>query len=202
MKENAVIEESDNFYNEAVRFYKSGEILSKSEERIGEEIDLFCPIVYLYRHSVELLFKALIIKSLGKRGEENWLGVKLQPCNKKIANIHSILDLFNAVKILDVEISKWTSDEENIVSLIIQIDKYDETSTFFRYPYDKNGNLNRRNMTESVEDLMVGMPCSFGNFIYHEGLEKFSCLHREQELEYLEEDLPYLIERLSDIYLK
>lgn len=202
MKEITVIEESDNFYNEAMRFYRSGEVVSESEERIEEEVDLFSPIIYLYRHSVELLFKALIIKFLKERGEDNWLEIKLQPCNKKIVNMHSVLELFNVAKVLNDEIESLTGIEDNFVSLIDQIDEYDASSTFFRYPYDKKGNVNKRNLTENVEDLMVGIPCSLANFMYHEGLEKFSCLHREKNLDCLEEDLPYLIKLLSDIYLK
>lgn len=202
MKELVIIEENDFFYNEAIRFYESGVIVAQSVDRINEEIDLFSPIIYLYRHSIELMLKALIINYLVESGESNWTELKLQPHNKKISRIHSILELFDIAKLLNGDFTIWAEENDDINSLVEELDKYDVSSTFFRYPYDKKGNLNKRNMTESLDDLMVGMPCSLANFIYHEGLEKFSCLHREQELDYLEESLPYLIKRLSDIYLK
>lgn len=83
MKELIITEESDCFYSEAMRFYKSGIIVIESKDRIVEEIDLFRPIIYLYRQAVELLLKAFIIKRLKERGECNWEGLKLQPHNKK-----------------------------------------------------------------------------------------------------------------------
>lgn len=202
MEEINASEDSDQFYNEAVRFYKSGNIVSNSHERLSEDTDLFSPVIFLYRHALELILKALIIKVLKSEEHDNWIKVKTKPHNRTISTMHSIKALYETWALLDSSRILAAIIEQDFLDLIERIDDIDFVSTFFRYPYDKNGHLNRKNLTEDVRDLMTGMPCSLGNFMYHEGLERFSCLHREQELDYLEEDIPLLIQLLSNAYTK
>ena len=65
------------FFEEAMSFYKSAQIVQESDYRVHyEEIDLFGPVIYLYRHAAELLFKSLIIRSLCDRNISDRQGVK------------------------------------------------------------------------------------------------------------------------------
>ena len=57
------------FFKEAISFYKSAQLVQESDFRIrDDETDLFGPVVYLFRHAAELLFKALIIRKLFDSG--------------------------------------------------------------------------------------------------------------------------------------
>jgi len=66
------IEINDAYFDEAMSFYKCGLILQDSAERIEDSTDLFSSNVYLFRHSVELILKALIIKNLNTQENVNW----------------------------------------------------------------------------------------------------------------------------------
>ena len=190
------------FYEEAISFYKCGKIVQESDFRIQyDEIDLFGPVIYLYRHAAELLFKALIIRALFKSGQSNWQTIKLKSNGRKLSSTHSIYELYLAWQELggEKEVSK---DAFDLLECYIEnINKYDEDSTFFRYPIDKEGNRNRKAMTEKLdEELLNSLPCHLGAFVYAKGIENFSCLHREQFMEDLEFDMVDLIKLLIKIY--
>jgi len=107
-----------------------------------------CPIVFLYRHSIELYLKAICL-----------CGYKLfQLLNKKLLLHGNDLEqekLFNNHKLVPlIEVVKQISDElkcvwdlednfnyfksyENFKSVISEIDEIDSGSFAFRYPYDK-----------------------------------------------------------------
>ena len=190
------------FYEEGLSYYKSGVILQNSPDRIQEEDLLFSPIVYLLRHALELLFKALIVKDVVTKNKGSWNTMKFPPENRRLNTIHSIKTLYETWKLMCNNVTN--NDEEGIdeiENIVEQLDSYDFSSTFFRYPYSKEGEVNRKRLTEEVdEDILTSVPCSLGAFIYHEGPEKFACLHREQMMDCLEEDLVNVIEYLIAYY--
>lgn len=190
------------FYTEAMSFYQCGQIVQKSDYRVQyDDIDLFGPLIYLYRHAAELLFKALIIKKLFIAGKPDWQAVKLKSNNRKLSATHSIYELYVAWKELGGD-SQLDEEKLNLLEYYIEnINKYDEDSTFFRYPIDKSGNRNRKAMTEQLdEELLNSLPCYLGAFVYAKGPENFACLHREQFMENLEFDLVDLINLLIELY--
>lgn len=194
--------EYDAFFDEAMSFYKCGQIVQESDSRIqNDEIDLFGPVVYLYRHAAELLFKALIIKMLFESGQEKWQTIKLKSNNRKLTSTHSIYELYIAWKELGGEKGLNQETLELLEYYIENINKYDEDSTFFRYPIDKEGNRNRKAMTEKLdEELLNSLPCHLGAFVYAKGAENFACLHREQFMEDLEYDMVDLVKLLINTY--
>lgn len=54
----------DEFYSEALSFFNCARIVQESPDRISDSQMLSSPIIYLFRHSAELLLKALIIREL------------------------------------------------------------------------------------------------------------------------------------------
>ncbi|MBQ2290337.1 MAG: hypothetical protein II249_06680 [Bacteroidaceae bacterium] len=190
------------FYDEAISFYQCGQIVQESDYRVQyDEIDLFGPLIYLYRHAAELLFKALIIKLLFIAGKTDWQAVKLKSNNRKLSATHSIYELYVAWKELSGD-SQLGEEKLDLLEYYIEnINKYDEDSTFFRYPVDKAGNRNKKAMTEQLdEELLSSLPCHLGAFVYAKGPENFACLHREQFMENLEFDLVDLINLLIELY--
>ena len=194
---------SDAFFAEGVSYYRSGQIIQNSDERIGDEDFLFSPITYLFRHSVELLLKALILKIICNENPDTWFSIKFPPSNRKISSIHSVETLYEICKSKKLFNSQESEldfefDMEQIIS---RLNSLDFSSTFFRYPYDKEGKRNKKRLTEEIdEDLLSSMPCCLGAFVYHKGIENFACLHREQLMDTLEEDLSVLIEYLMNCY--
>ena len=96
------------FFEEAMSFYKSAQIVQESDFRVMyDETDLFGPIIYLFRHAAELLFKALIIRKLSETGVSDWQSVKLEANNRKLSSTHSLHELYIAWRGLGVEKGFW-----------------------------------------------------------------------------------------------
>lgn len=190
------------FFEEAMSFYKSAQIVQESNFRIKyDETDLFGPVVYLFRHAAELLFKALIIRELFKSGISDWQSVKIKSNKRRLSSIHSLFELYVAWRDFGGEVSLTQNEIELLEKYVTEINRFDEDSTFFRYPMNKKGNRNRKAMTEELdEELLNSLPCCLGAFVYAKGSENFACLHREQFMESLEFDMDGLMGLLINIY--
>ena len=191
------------FYDEAQNYYCSAIILSKTDEVVDEKYDLFGPIVYLLRHAIELMLKHLIVKELYEQNVTEWHECKLSPYNRRITSMHSLRVLYETYieqirKLGKVDVK----DLDEVECFIEEFDNIDFDSTFFRYPYDKNGVKNAKALTEDVSDMMMHMPCSLGGFIYHEGVENFSCLHREGMIDNFVIELKLVYEKLQGLSLE
>lgn len=183
-------------------FYKSAQIVQESNYRIKyDETDLFGPVVYLFRHAAELLFKALIIRNLFESGISDWQSVKLKLNKRRLSSTHSLFELYVAWKDFGGEVGLTQNEIELLEEYVTEINRFDEDSTFFRYPINKKGNRNRRAMTEELdEELLNSLPCHLGAFVYAKGPKNFACLHREQFMESLEFDMDGLMTLLIKIY--
>lgn len=192
------------FFDEGLSFYKGAQIVQESSFRVeNDEIDLFGPIVYLFRHSAELLFKSLIIKKLSISGIMDWQSVKLSSNKRKLSSMHSLYELFLAWTDYNGEAWLTQSEIELVEMYVTNITRFDEDSTFFRYPINKAGNRNRKAMTEGLDvEMLSSLPCSLGAFVGAMGPENISCLHREQFMDSLEFDMDNLIKLLIEIYNK
>lgn len=105
------------------------------------------PIIYLYRHTVELLLKSLIIRDAIDQGITNWNTYSFPPNMRSISSMHSIKDLYETWKnLLSYKfISPIEKEDVNkLLKIINRIEKCDHSSTFFRYPYDKKSNRNNK----------------------------------------------------------
>ena len=140
--------DSEKFFEEAMSFWKSGRIIQHSPARVKDEQFLSAPIVYLYRHAVELLLKALIIRDGKALYSEEITTVLLPPHNKPISSLHSLLSLYEdwneiTTSLLITPADK--KDRQELSRIIRRIEKCDKSSTFFRYPYDRHGTEKRNN---------------------------------------------------------
>ena len=77
---------------------------------------------------------------LFESGQEKWQTIKLKSNNRKLTSTHSIYELYIAWKELGGEKGLNQETLELLEYYIENINKYDEDSTFFRYPIDKEGN--------------------------------------------------------------
>lgn len=96
-----------------------------------------CPVVFLYRHSLELYLKEILIcgqKLLHHQGKPT------QSLEDILKSNHNLSKLCDAIKALHSQIAwEWDSELERDMERIKEFDKLDPQSSSFRYPNLKNG---------------------------------------------------------------
>lgn len=114
----------------------------KLKVQIGYSDADICPIVFLYRHALELFIKDMLITEEKLLGLEN----KVLPIKKeKIFSTHTLSKLVPSLKIIFKEVGwEWDFEVNEIKSFkdfkifVESIDKIDPRSNAFRYPIDSN----------------------------------------------------------------
>lgn len=124
-------------YTEGYRL--AGDILSKHVRRTKRNQDiLIYPIVFLYRHHLELRLKRIIRDGCALYGE------KLAGFNERILEQHDLEKLWGVSKdILTLHYDRDVKEDPEallrIEECIMQFNKVDPRSFSFRYATDKNG---------------------------------------------------------------
>jgi hypothetical protein len=151
------------FYNEG---YKTAarELSTDYEKRdTRESSTLIFPIIFLYRHYIELTLKDLIKEIDSKLNFQR---------NDKILDKHTLLPLWKEAinqyekYILENNVLVFTSPIKEERSIVEQFDKIDSGSFSFRYPTDKKGNdcLKEFNYGNSNNFISVDNYISVNNF--------------------------------------
>ena len=196
--------QNDKYYTDAIAFHNAGTIIQKSESRFQDSQLLSAPIIYLFRHSAELLIKGLIIRSATNLYEGDVNTVYFPPHKRKLTQMHSLKALLETYMYLGSEmlIPTLTDVEYNdLLTLVERIDACDPVSTFFRYPYNKNGLENSREfVTPITEELLSEVPCCIGAAIDHYGSENYLCWHGDSAVAWLEYELDELVSMLVQLY--
>ena len=138
------------------RYKEAGDRLVNSvADRSGTADTLFFPIVFLYRHYIELRLKSLLHD-----------GHRLLDREYVQESEHRLSRLWPEVRAILVELWPAGSEEDlaAIDSLITQFEKIDPRSTTFRYPKDLDGRnsldievprVNLRNLMEVVGAMSI-----------------------------------------------
>jgi len=96
-----------------------------------------CPVVFLYRLSLELWLKAILIsgsKILELQGEES------ETTEVILKKGHDLTKLLQAFKLLCIKLSwKWDAEHKALAAMIGQFHQVDRGSFCFRYPVDLSG---------------------------------------------------------------
>jgi hypothetical protein len=125
--------QSDMSHGYIYGYKKAADILSKRISTDHSEVDyLVYPIIFLYRHHIELLLKNLLK-----------LNIQLHNSEETVPTNHNIKDLWPRVKGYYRKINKRKNESKinyinNIINELCQIDP---ESMSFRYNEDKKGNL-------------------------------------------------------------
>ncbi|MEW5682528.1 MAG: hypothetical protein AB1780_09090 [Pseudomonadota bacterium] len=139
-----------------VGYKEAGDSLVNSvADRSGTADSLIFPIVFLYRHYIELRLKSLLHD-----------GNRLLDLEHKQKSEHQLSKLWPKVR--DILVELWPDgSKDGLVafdSLINQFEKVDPRSTTFRYPKDFDGNnslqmdsprVNLRNLKEVVGAMAI-----------------------------------------------
>jgi hypothetical protein len=147
-------------------YFRSAELLSDHVISTGFEMDLLIyPIVFNYRHGIELYLKGFL--------------VKIRTINN--GSVNNFFDHYLPVKwveirqfILDNDLNnKYTEDDEesndslvDIINDVIEdFSKYDPDSYSFRYHISKKGSINQEDVTLiNIKDLKLKMDKVFKIF--------------------------------------
>lgn len=148
------------------------------EKNVDQDFLIF-PIVFLYRHYIELQLKIII-----KEGNE------LLDIKEDFENTHNLNKLW--AKASNIMKRAWPKEENNVFvaakDYISQLNDIDPISFSFRYPVDKKRNktlkglekINIRNFSEVINKLVNFLEC------YSNGISTDLETKREMESEYKE----------------
>lgn len=124
------------FFHHSKMFKESGDLLLAQigEHRVKTADTVIQPTIYLYRHSIELLLKGIIIS------EYLMKDVAINDIKKKIKG-HDLEALWLKAqdiikKYLKKDIKNEPSKLEEIDQALLALHYFDEDSTQFRYPYN------------------------------------------------------------------
>jgi hypothetical protein len=136
-------------------------------EHVGEthrsQDHLIYPIVFLYRHALEVSLKRLLYK-----------GAQLLDLEVVIPRQHRLLPLWNECRPILEEVwpSGPTKDLDAVAEVLAQFDAKDPSSTAFRYPIDTTGRASQetseqidiRNFAEVSTRVLTMLDCCDSGF--------------------------------------
>lgn len=150
---------SKSFYKDAKSYLMSAEILIDSKERENDNQLLLVPILFLLRHSLELIIKAKIIKYIENDlininvDDFKILDVDGKKQKEKLLNTHSIKKLYDCLIYIENQ-NMITFFKKEIVKkqykTINYINQLDEKSDYFRYPTNKNSKFYKRKYVNRI----------------------------------------------------
>jgi len=164
-----------NWYHDPTELYIIGykeaadSLVDSIASRKGSADSLFFPIVFLYRHYVEIRLKSLLHDG-GQLLDQKHNKEREHQLSKLWPKVRSILD------------ELWPNEEgedlKAMDSLIAQFEKVDPRSTTFRYPKDFDGSnslkldvpmVNLRNLAEVVGAMSIILEGSAGAISEYQG---------------------------------
>lgn len=168
---NACMNYDTNTKSQYIRGYRlAADTLIEQINKDGANDTLVFPIIFLYRHHIELLLKNIIDSS----------NILLENSPKPKEG-HKIEDLWNDAKGLIRKVFKTPKNNEPkefeiVTQVILQLAQIDPDSTSFRYAFEKNGKknlselnyVNFRNFREVIEpacQFLDGIDNCIGEYI-------------------------------------
>lgn len=163
----------DGFGAVGLSFKEAAESLTAEDDR-NKFLHNHLPFNFLYRHSIELFLKGIII-ILHRRLQLPY-GDALHDRNprilisgkwKELYQVHGIGELYNSFKSMvttyslelkQIADTDWAATPNELDEWICNIDEADQSSTFFRYPVTKNlrGDIKKSSIQETTpKDVLV-----------------------------------------------
>ena len=196
------------FYLCSNNYYDTCKLLKK---KFWEDVNfsLLNPMVYLLRHTLELVLKALILLSIEQQELENNLNIDIYGEKFDLSRTHSLEVLINKFVYIQ-ENHRLTTiyDEEmkNVIKIVIKYDKYDRGSDYYRYPLTKKGKFTIQK-SGIIDDDMIEIgkknQCFVFNFNQNETTIKHVTLYDKRTFEYSKKlmySVDYLYSLLSTMF--
>lgn len=161
-----------DLYSEAYRSVAQSLIEKSSEDQL-RDIGA-CPIVFLYRLSLELSLKAVLISG-SKILEHN--GEPFNGPEIILGKSHNLSELLKELKTLYRQLGwKWDATLEGFGKLILEFQDKDPKASYFRYPVkikgepalERNFSFDLRNFSERMEEMLEffdGLDCGLAGLL-------------------------------------
>ena len=199
-KNNACLRQGDDYaYREG--YLRGAQVLVQRVDERGHDQDfLVYPIVFLYRHHVELMLKSII------RRAPYLIERELSPAERKHLDEHRLDRLWEDFKPISSAISKvagWddlpTADLEGIEDYIRQISEMDPSSYSLRYARSKKGHPT---LPESLTHINLrhfgGVMDRLANYL--SGIDSGVCHIEDMKHDYESDMASYADDYYSDYY--
>lgn len=159
---------SKKFYMSAINYYDSCVIL-KEQLFTRRNPSIVYPLIYLQRHTLELLLKSLILSDIINQDLSDGLVINIVGNKFDLSRTHSLdflLDKYYSIHTQSRLIPTF-DDKINVhKELIKKYDNYDRTSEFYRYPLTKSGKYTTLKLwTES--DIVGDISKPNGMFVFN-----------------------------------
>lgn len=162
----------DGFGAVGLSFKEAAESLTAEDDR-NTFLHNHLPFNFLYRHSIELFLKGIIIilhrrlqLPSGDATHERNPRILISGKWKEIYQVHGIGELYNSFKSIvttysldlkQIADTDWATTPNELDEWIYNIDEADRSSTFFRYPVTKNliGDIKKSSIQEATPEEVL-----------------------------------------------
>lgn len=151
------------YLSDGKSYYLAAKTLMFSQNREKDNQLLLMPILYLYRHSLELLLKYHIMKFLDERGYTDILNYRICDINGNIKDVkllgtHNIKKLFDCFLFWNKQTfcPKFTDEQAFFLQKNIKhLCELDKSSDYFRYPTGKDNKFHKRHYVSKIGSLEI-----------------------------------------------
>lgn len=143
------------FYINALNYIDAINVLKNNIITPYEQSTIY-PLLYLERHTVELLLKTLIIITVPQQDVDETMILKWGEYKFNISLTHSLKVLLD--KCIEIQnntrlISIFDEDINEIEKIINSFDELDHSGEYYRYPLNKNGRISKQKMYKIMDML-------------------------------------------------
>lgn len=143
------------FYINALNYIDAINVL-KNNIITPYEQSLIYPLLYLERHTVELLLKTIMLILLPKQDIDKTMILKWNDKKFNIAQTHSLKVLLD--KCIEIQnntrlVPIFDEDLVEIDTIVNSFDKLDHSGEYYRYPLNKDGRFSKQKMYKTMDIL-------------------------------------------------
>ena len=143
------------FYINALNYIDAIDVLKNNIITPFEQSSIY-PLLYLERHTVELLLKTLIIISVPKQDVDKTMILKWGEEKFNISLTHSLkvlldkcIEIQNSIRLISI----FDENITEIEKIIYSFDKLDHSGEYYRYPLNKEGRISKQKMYKTMDDF-------------------------------------------------
>lgn len=143
------------FYVNSKNYIEAINILSKKITNNDNEFVIY-PLLYLERHTVELMLKSLILVSVNTQELDEKMTIGWNGKKFDISKTHSLEILLN--KYIEIQnetrlIPNYDNDINEVKKVICSFDKLDHSGEYYKYPLSKEGKESKQKLFKRIDEF-------------------------------------------------
>lgn len=157
------------FYANSKNYLVAINILSRQIINNDNEFVIY-PLLYLERHTVELMLKSLILVSVDMQEVDNIMIVGWNGKKFDISKTHSLEILLN--KFIEIQnetrlVPSYDNDIKGVKKIICAFDKLDHSGEYYKYPLNKEGKESKQKSYKRVDEFPEIKPNMSNTWIFN-----------------------------------